>query len=248
MTLGATLLLLGKGLFAAAGVLAGVHVLRLARGEGAWGVHTLAAGAILTGGLSLILLPLGQALGPGLGSGLVLGGEVLMRVAVAGLWVFLWRVFHPGSTPVAALAALGIVGLWAACAWDLAAQPGLTRYDPALPSAHAVQLSLALPFLWSSWQSGRAHLQARRRRALGLSDAMTCERFRLWAIATALLVAVCVLAIGVAVLDAAGRPGPADALRSARGLAYLPIAACVWLGMAPPAWYRARVEATAPAG
>lgn len=242
---GGVVLLAGKLLFAAAGVLAGLHLVRRARDESGWGVHALAAAAIFTGGLSMVLLPAGQALGPGAGTALAGAGELLMRVAIAALWVFVWRVFHPGSAGAGVLVAAGIAVLVGTLAWDLAVQPDITRYDAGRTSAHAVQLALALPFLWSSRESARAWAGARRRLALGLSDPMTCERFRLWALATALLAGVCGLGAVVGALDAAGHAGAAEALRAVRGLAYVPIAACVWLGVAPPARFAAWVEGRA---
>ena len=244
---GAVVLLLGKLLFALAGVLAGLHLVHRARAESGWGVHALAAAAIFTGGLSMVLLPAGQALGPGAGTVVAGTGELLMRVAIAALWVFVWQVFRPGSAAAGALVAAGIAALVGTLAWDLAVQPDITRYDPGVASAHAVQLALALPFVWASLESARAWTGARRRLALGLSDPMTCERFRLWALATALLAAVCGLGAAVGALDAAGHVGVAEALRAVRGLVYVPIAGCVWLGVAPPAWFAARVARRSPA-
>jgi len=242
---GEAVLLLGKLAFAVAGLATGAQLVRMARSEEGLGVHALAAAALFVGAASQVLMPVGHALGPGAGAPVAVAGEVLLRVAVAGLWIFLWRVFRPGSPAMGALALAGVAGLVATGAWDVLAQPDITRYDASLPAAHVSQLALALPFAWSAVETGVAHARARRRLAVGLADPLVCDRFRLWCLATALLTGICALGAAAGMADGAGRAELTAALSAVRGLVYLPLAACVWLGMFPPAWYRRRLAAAA---
>jgi len=232
MTAAAAVLLIGKLAFGAVGLATGFKVLAMARAEGGAGLHHLAAGCIFVGGLGLALNAGAHALGSGgLGRAVCIAGDLGVRGAMVGLAVFVWRVFRPGSgaarAGVGAIAAL-LVGTFA---WDLISQPDLLRHDDALPSAHATQLAVAIPFVWSSVEAWLQWSAARRRAALGMASLEAVRRFRLWGLATGAFVGVCALASGVAVARQAGAPDAMAAAQVARGLLYLAIVACVVQGL-----------------
>jgi len=238
-SLGAAVLAFGKLAFAAAGLAAGAHVLRAARGSADLGVHALAAVAIASGSLALFLFPLARALPGATAPEVVSGaGEVAIRLAFALLAVFVWRVFRPESR-AAALAVVGYgVLLLATFAWDLRAQPSLAFYDATLASAWAAQLSFTLLFAWSCADATLEWRRARRRVALGLGDRIVAHRFALWAIATGALAWAALLANAVAFARTRGLPAVEGTLLLVRGLLYLPAVAAVWLGIFQPSWYR----------
>lgn len=232
MALENLLLVSGKLAFGAAGLLAGVRLAAQVRAEGQWSIHLLAAAAILVGGTGLALIPLGQALGGGVASALLVGGgDVAMRAALVALGVFTWRVFRPEG----ALSPLLLVGCAAfqigAMLWDWGAQPSWASYDASLASAHAVQLSIAVPFLWSCVETGLEASRSRRRAALGLAEPGVVRKFRVWTLAMASFVGICALAIVAGEATAAGWTRIAALATASRGALYFLITACAWDGL-----------------
>jgi hypothetical protein len=232
MPLESLLLLSGKLAFGAAGLWAGLRLAAQVRAGESWSVHVLAAAAILVGGTGLALIPLGQALGGGIASALlVAGGDVAMRAGLIALGVFTWRVFRPEG-PLPLLLLIGCAAFQvAAMLWDWTAQPSWASYDDALASAHAVQLSIAAPFLWSSIETGLEAFRSRRRAALGLAPGAVVRQFRVWTLATASFVGICALAIAAGEASAAGWTRTAALATSLRGVLYFLITACVWDGL-----------------
>lgn len=232
------LLLAGKVAFGGAGFAAGVKLVAMARTGDAGGSHALAAGAIFVGGSGLVLLTVGEGLPS---APLALGGEILMRLGMLGLCVFLWKVFRPrgagGPLGVAACAAI----MAGTLAWDWHAQTQGGTYDRRLASAMTVQVSLGLPFAWSAWETGAQWSRSRRRRALGLVDPMVCHRFALWCLATSALLAICGLAVVTGVLDRMAWTTASAISTGLRGVLYLAAVAAVWLGLFPPAAYVRRI-------
>ncbi|MCG8588753.1 MAG: hypothetical protein MJE66_05630 [Proteobacteria bacterium] len=223
---------LGTLTFGAVGAAAGFRLVVMARASGAFGVHGLAAAVICIGGASLLLIPFGKALGEtAFGIPVTLAGECLMRVAMVGLAVFVWRVFRPASLLglAGALTCAALVGT--SFAWELVAQSSFVRYDPSLPSAFGTQAAFAVPFAWSAFETGSHWLGSRRRAALGLGDAATTERFLLWALATTAFIGVCALAVAIPVLAGRGAPNAAALATAGRGALYLAISWCVWRGL-----------------
>jgi hypothetical protein len=232
MALEDLLLVSGKLAFGAAGLLAGLRLAAQVRAGARWSIHVLAAAAILVGGTGLALIPLGQALGGGTASAILVGGgDVAMRAGLIVLGVFTWRVFRPEGS----LSPLLLVGSAAfqigAMLWDWSAQPSWASYDDTLASAHAVQLSIALPFLWSSIETGLEASRSRRRAALGLANSGVVRKFRVWMVATASFVGICALAIAAGEAAAAGWTRIAALATASRGVLYFLVTACVWDGL-----------------
>jgi len=226
------LLVSGRLAFGAAGLLAGLRLAAQVRAGGAWSIHRLAAAAILVGGTGLALIPLGQALGGGLASALLVGGgDVAMRAGLIALGVFTWRVFRPEG-PLSLLLLIGSAAFQiGAMLWDWAAQPSWAAYDDTLASAHAVQLSIAVPFLWSGIETALEASRSRRRAALGLADRAAVRQFRVWTVAMTSFVGICVLAIVAGEAAAAGWTRSAALATAARGALYFLITACAWDGL-----------------
>jgi len=243
MDFATTVLTMGKAAFAVAGIAAGCRLLGLAGQDREAGASGLAAGMIFIGGAGLVLIPIGSSLGEtATASFVALSGEVLMRGAIAALWVFLWRVFYPGRWQAMLATFLGSALLFGTLVWDVLSQSHWAHYDTALPSHHATQLAIALPFFASAWATGVHWQRSRRQLALGLGDAVTANRFLLWAIACSCFVAICGLGALAGYARGIGSLGLAHASTAARGLLYLPIAGAVWLGLFTPAAWTRRIR------
>jgi hypothetical protein len=237
--MGAVVLTLGKLAFATMGVAVGVKLARQVREQGLLGLHTIALAAIFVGGLGLVLLPLGEALAS---RAIAWLGEAGIRAGMLLLCCFIAETFRPTPVGHAAAAACAVL-LVGTVAWDLRAQPALDRYDYALPSSHANQVSIAIPFLWAACESARLWLLGRRRLALGLVDADVVRSYLIWSVATGCFVAICALAIGAGVASAEGADVVAEVAHALRGVLYGVITVGLWLGL----FHRGRSGAGAPA-
>jgi hypothetical protein len=238
---------LGKLCFVIGGVVASVSVLRAApAGAGRW-PHLIAAAAIAVGGIGLALYPVAVRLPDSpAGYSLWIAAEVLMRTGIALLPVFLWRVFRPQSG-VALAGAVGCAALlFGTLGWDLTTQPCWWTYEAASTTSYLAQLALAVPFAWSSVETGLEWQRSRRRVALGLADRQVSQRFLMWCTATSAFVAICLLYNLIAWLGANDQVQLAAAARLLRGLLYFVIVGAFWLGLTPPAFYRRRFQADSP--
>jgi hypothetical protein len=180
------LLLVSKGLFAAAGCGAGVRLAQIARREGGIPIHAWASAMVLIGGIGLLGFGLGPLLGaraPALARDMMIVTDGLGRLVVMALCVFLWRVFGGGRGARTALLA-GMLALLAAN-WvrALSAQ----SWPAPMPTGQRFenQIILALPFVWSALEARLSWDRSRRQLALGLTDAATTHRFLLWSLACA---------------------------------------------------------------
>jgi len=222
-----TILAIGKLSFAAIGVAVGTKLASDVRRHGGVGLHLVALAAISTGGLGMLGIALGELQGS---HAVVLSGEVGMRAGMLLLCVFVAGTFRPGAVGVV-LAGLCGACLLAASAWDVSAQRSLVAYDYGMPSSHANQLSIAMPFAWSMLESALLWVRGRRRLAFGLAAPALVERYLLWTVTTACFVVVCLLAMLAGEAQAAGRAALADGAHALRGLLYLVISAAVWRGI-----------------
>jgi len=240
------LLTIGQLLFAAIGAAVGVRLLRDCIAERTLGLPALTTGAIFIGGTGLLLVQIGSGIGEGaVGRTTAVTGEVSMRVGILLLTLFVWKTFRPTGWGGTLGAIACCLALLASLIWDLQLQGGWWPYDRTLPSAHASQLAIALPFAWSSSESWWIWRKQKRQLALGLGDPILCNRFALWTIATGAFVGICLLAIaaGCAIDDRAAVL--ADAAQEGRGVLYLVVTTSIWLGIFTPGWFRARLERAA---
>jgi hypothetical protein len=241
-------LIFGKAVFGLAGLVLGIHLITSSRGEARRSPQALAAAMIFVGGIGLIAIPIGRAMGDTVtGTALILGGELLERAGVIGLCVFLCWVFRPASRAARGLTLLCAVLLLASLWWDAASQQSWSSYDEGLPSALAVQLALSLPFLWSTCDTTAHWRRTRRRLALDLAEPMVCHRFLLWALGSFYFVSICWLACLAGWAIGTGHSTVAAVASSMRGILFLAIAAGIWLVMFTPGFYAERVNARAGA-
>jgi len=230
------LLLLSKALFAAAGCGAGVRLAQIARREGGVPLHAWGCAMVFAGGFGLLGFGIGPTLAktaPDLARAVMIVGDGLGRVVTAALTVFVWRVFGAGSGGRRAL----LTALFAAMAVNWVR--GLLHQswpEPTPPlQRFENQLVLALPFVWSALETRLAFGRSRLQLALGLTDAVTSNRFLLWSLASA-----CFASIGFAAAAAAVAPRDsslAAALVVLQALLFVVIAAIVSLAFFPPAAY-----------
>jgi hypothetical protein len=199
------------------------------RRHGGFGLHTVALAAICLGGAGLLALPAARAFES---PALVLAGEAAIRVAMVLLCLFIAGTFRPGPVGAACACACALL-LVAAVVWDVLAQPSLLHYDYTRVTSHANQLSIAIPFAWSSAESVVLWQRARRRLALGLCEPGVVERYLLWSATTACFVLVCMFAIASGVAESVGSKLGAELAQAMRGLLYVAISVCVWRGIFP---------------
>jgi hypothetical protein len=230
------LMLCAKLLFAIAGLGAGVRLAQIARRDGGLPLHAWGSAMVLAGGLGLLGFALGPALAersPAQARVLMIASDGLCRLVVLLLALFIWRVFGGegrGRTLLFAGAVLLLGANWlhalGSTDWP-APTPPLVRVEN--------QIVLALPFVWSAIETRLAYARSRRQLALGLTDAVTSNRFLLWYLACACFAAIGFASAADALVPAASLPGAA--LRVGQALLYLAITAMVSLAFFPPAAY-----------
>ena len=236
-------LIVGKIVFAAMGLAVGVQLVRQGRRDGGFGVQGIAVAAILVGGLGLVTIPIGEAMrSEPFGPPLNIFGEVVMRVGMALLVVFIWRVFRPSGALGIFLLVLSLSVLAGSITWDLIAQPRSQAYDDSLPSAYANQLGIAVQFLWATLESFNHWLQSRKRLALGLVEAVVCNRFLLWTIACGAFVGVGVFACFAGAARGAGNETLAALFTMTRSFLYVTKTAAIALGYFWPDSLGARAQ------
>lgn len=217
----------GKLVFAAMGIAVGFKLAGTLRERGAFGLHTVALGAICTGGVGLLLMPLAQWLGS---IPLNWLAEAGVRAGMLLLCVFIAGTFRPNAVGWIAAALAGTF-LVAAIAIDLRTQGALAHYDYTSWTSHANQLSIAIPFVWATLESATLYLRGRRRLQLGLADPVVVHGYLLWAITCASFVGICTLAIAGGLLSAAGHEGVAGYAHGLRGVLYFVLTTAIWLGL-----------------
>ncbi len=224
----AWILTAGKLVFALMGLAVGGRLVATMRERGAFGLHTVALGAIGVGGLGMLLMPMAEAIGSW---PMLVAAEAGIRGGMLLLCVFVAGTFRP--SPIgwigAALAGAFLVG---SIVWDLRAQDPATPYDYALMSSHANQLSIAVPFAWAAFESAVLWRQGRRRLELGLTSPTLVRSYLLWLVACGCFVGVCTLAILAGIVKGAGLdPMLAAAAQTVRGLLYFVIVGAIWAGL-----------------
>lgn len=223
----AEMLTIGKLAFAAMGLVVGARLAATARAQGAFGLHTVALAAICIGGLGLLTMPLAQATSS---LAWTIVAEAGVRAGMLLLCVFIAGTFRPTPAGIAGATAAGAF-LVGAIVWDLRVQSADAPYDYTQPSSHANQLSIAVPFLWATFESGALWVRGRRRLKLGLADPVVVRSYLVWSVATGCFVGICGLAIFAGVMTSLGASLAADVAHALRGLLYLVISGAIWVGL-----------------
>lgn len=200
-------------------------------------------------GSSLLLLggvgyPLAVAARQGVGgpeNAALLVGTALMfqNLGCAAMAVGTWKTFRP-EDPWGRLAC-GLVFASLAMSWIAMAVLGHFSEAPGTTPSYWVGFAgRCLPFAWSAAESWHYHLKLRRRLALGLTDRVVTDRFRLWALAvsggTAGFVVFAIAAVRG--IDVSTSP-PVLIATSVAGLV---AGFYMWLSFCPPRRYLARLR------
>jgi hypothetical protein len=229
-------LLSGKIAFGMVGLATGVRLVGMTRSKEGLGIHALAAAVIFVGAIGLAMAAAGTSTagsGSALSKPLAVGGDLLERLALIGLGVFVWKVFRSGSRwALAATVAMGAM-LLAGHVWELRSQ-AWPHYDASIPSAAGTQLAFALPFVWSAVEAAVEWSRGRRKLVLGLTDAATVHRFAIWSLACAGFVGICALAILAPAAREAGSHALSNAAVAIRGALYYAVAVLIFVGMFVP--------------
>lgn len=214
----------------------GGRLLRLARRTR--GLPELGFGAclLLFGGLGIptaAVARLGPFASDGANQGLLIGALGLENLGSFALFLATWRVFRPNANWARAL-------VWIAGGAFLVSTP--TSGDDGGVLYWLGCVFRGLPFFWSALEATRYWGLLRRRRALGLAEPIVIERMALWALSCSACAFGFVVFIGARLVGM--EPTAAPVLLAQSSVALLSGGA-LWLGFAPPDWYRARFDASA---
>jgi hypothetical protein len=235
------------GIFVLAASVVGIHLLLLARRTGQLPELLVGVGFALIG---LLGYPLAMLSGFGRGPvadvnlGMWVSGVVIMNVGLTCLYAFTARVFRSGQAwawvVVAVLTAgnLGAAsGSWRALA---AAPPEAMSYHVTALWTATGQISSGIGFAWMGLESWLQFAMSRKRRALGLADAVVTNRFLLFVLFAVSAMGMNVanslaLAAGVSAVENV----PVQASMAILGLA---ASACMYLAFVPAPFYRRWIE------
>ena len=164
--------------------------------------------------------------------------SAFFAISSSSLLLFGWRVFRPGLAVAKAVARGGVLlfaGIWA---FELATG------DYATSSRLGLRTLIFTPYLWVFAESFYYHRRMRRRLRLGLADAVTTNRFLLFAIWTGGVVAITLLGLIGAALTQLGGAGVHEqelfsnaTILTLTRILTLPVAVSIWLSFFPPARY-----------
>jgi hypothetical protein len=227
---------IGGGAFVLASLVVSLRLLALARHTRQLPEFLIGLGLLLMGGIGYPLSTLARLIdGPALQAGLFAFHALLSLVGQSAVALFTWRVFRRDEAWARTFAVGFMVLMSALMLWQTA-DPGWAAYaqeergpwGPLLPAFSLVVLG------WAGIESLLYYQKLRKRLALGLAEAVTTDRLRLWAVAmlaafmTSLLVQV-VRSMGVAMTG------------SVTGLIVGPLgivsASAMWLAFLPPQRY-----------
>jgi hypothetical protein len=176
--------------------------------------------------------------------------SAFFAISSSSLLLFGWRVFRP-RVPVAKAGAWGgvviLAGIWVS---------ELATGSYATGSGIGLRALIFTPYLWVFAESYFYYRRMRRRLGLGLADAVTTNRFLLFAIWTGGVVAISVLGLLGATLAQLGGGAFNEeelfsnaAILTLTRILSLPVAVSIWLAFFPPAryckWLENRAQAIA---
>jgi hypothetical protein len=235
------------GLFVAAASLVGVRLLLLARRTGQLPELLVGVGFALIG---LLGYPLAMISGFGRGTvaevnlGMWVAGMMIMNVGLTCLYAFTARVFRSGrvwawlTVALLSVANLGSAsGSWGAL---VSAPPEALSYQVTAAWSAAGQITSGLGFAWIGLESWLQFAMSRKRRALGLADAVVTNRFLLFVLfATSAMGMNAANSLALAAGVSAVESVPVQASMAVLGLA---ASACMYLAFLPAPVYRRWIE------
>jgi hypothetical protein len=171
------------------------------------------------------------------------GGRIVYDIGAICIALFTQRVFRPSSrwgrsvvASTALLLAVGVIGSAALGDWK-----GVDALGN--PWFWVEWVGMTLPFAWMAVEGWLEYQAAHRRARLGLCDALACNRFLLWG-----LTGACLVASNISTLDQCidyQREGRFTlAMDALVGVAEIFTIAVIWLVFFTPRWYRRWIERT----
>lgn len=238
----------GGGAFVLASLVLGARLMLLSIKTRGLPEFTLGAALFLMGGIGYPLMAVAQQateLDQGLRHALIAIQMMLSGVGMWGIAFFTRRVFRP-TTGWALLSVVGIAGGYLCCALVQLSGPGLAgvlaNEGPWFISTY---LGIAT-MLWAATESFSYFRMLRKRMAIGLADAVTTDRFRLWSLAIYSSSAISVIAMLLQNVFGLAVNGTTVG-HLVVGPLGLFAALALWLAFLPPDAYLRRVERRAAA-
>ena len=238
----AMLAAVGGGAFVLASTVVSVRLLLLARRTRGLPELLIGLGLLVLGAvgypITLAIRMLGDA--PGLQTGLTVLHAALQFVGQGAIVLFTFRVFRPEAGWARGVVAAYFAGLGALALWQsLASDWSVFAATQAGPWAYLSGFTL-FALGWAGVEALVYHRKLVRRLALGLADAVSADRMRLWSIS---ILSAFLISATVSALRAAGHAMDPRAMGIVLGPLGLVSAGTMWLAFVPPHWYLRRVEA-----
>jgi hypothetical protein len=238
---------IGGGAFVLASLIVSLRLLALARRTGELPELLIGLGLLLMGGVGYPLNTAARLLGdsPSLQAALFVVHALLSLVGQSAVAVFTWRVFRREDRWAQAVALAFISSMAGLLAWQTLG-PGWRDHAQTLdgPWSYVTGWSLFV-LAWAGSESLLYHAKLRKRLALGLADAVTTDRLRLWAVAMLAAFTTSLLAWGVRTLGF-------ELTATLTGIIVGPLgivsAGAMWLAFLPPERYVSWILARAGAG
>jgi hypothetical protein len=236
----------GGGAFVLASLIVSLRLLALARRTRGAPELLIGLGLLLMGGVGYPLSTTARLLesAPEWKAALFAVHGLLSLVGQGCVATFNWRVFRPGEAWARALALGFVASLAALLLWQGVA-PGWVAYAQSSAGPWSWLPLYSLFVLgWAALDAGLYHLKMRRRLALGLADAATVDRLRLWSIAMGAAFTTSAIALALRAGGVAMTPTVAGLVVGPLGIVS---AGAMWLAFLPPRRYLAWIHARARA-
>jgi hypothetical protein len=237
----------GGGAFVVASLVVSVRLLALARRTRQLPEFLIGLGLLLMGGVGYPLFTVARLLGdaPSLQASLHAGHALLSLMGQSAIAVFTWRVFRSDAAWARAAVVVFATTMAGLLLWQTVA-PGW-RVLAASDRGPWTYLPIWTLFVlaWAGIESLLYHAKLRKRFLLGLVDAATTDRLRLWSIAMLAAFATSFLAWALRALGIEMTPTLTGLIVGPLGI----VSACaMWLAFLPPDRYLHWVLARAGAG
>jgi hypothetical protein len=238
---------IGGGAFVVASLVVSLRLLALARRTGELPELLIGLGLLLMGGVGYPLFTAARLLGdaPSLQASLHAAHALLSLVGQSAIAVFTWRVFRNDARWARSVVFIFTTTLAGLLLWQTAA-PGW-RVHAATEGGPWAYLPVWTLFVlgWAGSESLFYFAKLRKRLALGLADAVTTDRLRLWSIAMLAAFTTSFLAWSLRTLGIEMTATLTGIIVGPLGI----VSACaMWLAFLPPDRYLNWVLARAGAG
>jgi hypothetical protein len=235
---------LGGGAFFVASCVVSVRLLLLARRTRGLPEALVGTGLLLLGAIGYplaIAVPMSAAQ-PWLQTTFMVTHAVLQTLGLGAIVLFTWRVFRPDAGWARALVGASFCGVGALAAWQ-SAGPGWASFAATQKGPWVYLAAFTLFSLgWAGTEALLYHRKLVLRMALGLADAVSADRMRLWSIS---ILSAFAISATVTALRAAGHAVDPRAMGVFLGPLGILSAGSMWLAFVPPAAYLRWIAARA---